>query len=143
MQQELEHLPVTAGIGKPRAEIGLGDAVQPADTPLGSLNGIGQAASEEGVGKDRKHQEKSCGHQDTFGREFPEQWQQHSHGGIKHQDIPAPEEKDMQKADDKEDHHPAVKRTEFPFGVLQLDGEAHPEEDGEERVELSIHKKGE
>lgn len=48
----------------------------------------------------------------------------------------------MQKADEKEDHHPAVKRTEFSFGVLQLDGEAHPEKDGEERVELSIHKEG-
>ena len=72
--------------------------------------------------------------------------QQHPEHGVQRQDVPAPEEPQVDQADRKQAQHPAVEDLQ-PLAalgerMLQDDGEPDPEEQGEDRIELPVHEEG-
>ena len=71
-----------------------------------------------------------------------EQRQQHPHQGVERQDVAAPQEKQVHKANEQQHRHAAIEDAEAigttPRGIGNDDRKAHAEQEREQRVELAI-----
>ena len=92
----------------------------------------------------RQDKEEQCPPKQFLVRYTPEQREQYSQQGIQHQDVSAPNEHQVQEAEEKQHPHPPVKDAEsvrpFPLRIADDDGEADAEQQGKQRIELAVDK---
>ena len=135
--EETAHVSIAVDTPQPGGKADFGYAVFVGQVHIPGLQRIGKVR-EQSVGQDRKHQEESGSCKKFPDRKPAEEREQHSHSRIEHQDITAPKEKKMEKADDEQRRHPPV---ELPCplpGIGQLDAEADAEQDREQGIEFTV-----
>lgn len=137
--KEAVQVAVAVGIPEPCGEARLRDAVAVAQGHIPRLKRIRQM-QEESIGDDRQHEEDPGSSKQPARGQSAEERKQHAHRSIKHQDVAAPKEKQVEKTYCKKHGHPPVKSPRLLSGILQLDAEADAEQDREQGVEFTVYE---
>ena len=145
LDQEPEHLAVAVRVPQPVCEIVLRYPVPGALLLLGRHDPCGRGytcQADNQIYSHREDEQYGGRAEQAAVRNIAEKRQEKPQESIQHQDVPAPDEHQVDETYEQEDGHPAIEDAEtvcpLACRIGYYDGEPYPEKQGEKGVELPV-----